>query len=82
LSVVVLSNLILFVIFDNIKQSFLDKLQIKKIFVKDKIRKILLLLFFTTSTRSIYNIAIAKKINNYLSNVIDIQITKVAKKDT
>ncbi len=43
--------------------------------------KILLLLFSTTSIKSIYNIVVAKKINNYLDNIIDIQITKVAKKD-
>ncbi len=71
----------LFIIFDNIKQSFLDKLQVKKTLIKDKMRKILLLLSFTTSTKSIYNIVVAKKINNYLSNIIGIQITKVAKKD-
>jgi len=58
--------------FDSIKQSFLNKLQVKKILVKNKIRKILLLLFFTTSTKNIYNIVIAKKINNCLNNIIDI----------
>ncbi len=79
--VVVLSSLILFVIFDSIKQSFLNKLQIRKTFVKDKIYKILLLLFSITSTENIYNIDIAKKISKYLSNIINIQITKVAEKD-
>jgi len=81
LFVVVLSSLILFVIFDSIKQSFLNKLQIRKTFVKDKIYKILLLLFSITSTENIYNIDIAKKISKYLSNIINIQITKVAEKD-
>jgi len=81
LFVVVLFSLMLFVIFDNIKQNFLDKLQAKKILVKDKTYKILLLLSFATSTKNIYNIVIAKKINNCLSNIIDMQITKVAKKD-
>ncbi len=79
--IIVLSSLILSIIFDSIKQSFLDKLQIKKILVKNKPRKILLLLFFTTSIENIYNIVIAKKINNCLSNIINIQITKIAKKD-
>jgi len=81
LFIIVLSSLILSIIFDSIKQSFLDKLQIKKILVKNKPRKILLLLFFTTSIENIYNIVIAKKINNCLSNIINIQITKIAKKD-
>ncbi len=78
--VVVLFNLILFIIFNNIKQSFLDKLQIKKTLIKDKIYKILLLLFFIIFTKNIYNIIIAKKINNCLDNIIDIQITKIVKK--
>ncbi len=79
--VVVLSSLILFVIFDSIKQRFLDKLQIRKILIKNKIYKFLLLLFFTAFIKSIYDIAIAKKNSNYLNNIINIQITKVAKKD-
>ncbi len=41
----------------------------------------ILSLFFTTSTKSIYDIVVAKKINNCLNNIIDIQITKVAKKN-
>jgi len=45
-------------------------------------REILLLLFFMFSTKNIYNIVIAKKINNYLNNIIDVQITKIAKKNT
>ena len=78
---VVLFSLTLSIIFDNIKQNFLDKLQIKKIFIKNKIYKFLLLLFFTIFIKNIYNIVIAKKINNCLNNIINIQITKVAKKD-
>jgi len=72
LLIVILFNLILFVIFNNIKQSFLDKLQAKKILVKNKMHKILLLLLSTTSTKSIYNIVVAKKISNCLNNIINI----------
>ncbi len=76
--VVVLSSSTLFIMFDNIKQSFLDKLQAKKALVKKKTREILLL---SPSTKDIYNIAIAKKINDCLNNIIGMQITKVAKKN-
>ncbi len=80
LLVIVLFSLMLSIMFDSVKQSFLDKLQAKKTLVKNKMCKILSL-FFTTSTKSIYDIVVAKKINNCLNNIIDIQITKVAKKN-
>ncbi len=70
----------LFVIFNNIKLSFLKKLQIKKIFVKNKIYKTLLLFFSLISIKNIYNIVIAKKINNYLNSLFNLQITKATKK--
>jgi len=78
---IVLSNSVLSIISSSIKLSFLEKLQIKKTFVKDKIRKTLLLLFFLTFTKNIYNIVIAKKINNYLNSLFNLQITKTTKKD-
>jgi len=67
--------------FGNVKQSFLDKLQVKKTLVKGKTREILSSSFSTTSTKSIYDIVVAKKISDCLSNMIGMQITKVAKKD-
>jgi len=59
----------------------LKKLQIKKTFIKDKIRKALLLLFFSIFIKDIYNIVIAKKINNCLDNLFNLQVTKTTKRN-